>query len=241
VTPSLPKVIELVCDGKTEGGPADDLPKPPITGVLTLLLHRLCDEPDDMLVRRRKPLFLRKRTPLWRRVEQTKIRAADHGEAGLVYVVDTEGDKPQKKLDDLNKGRSAKRLDFPMAIGVCHPCVEAWLLADAVAIQLAFKLPTFPPLPSTPEDLPGAPKKSPGAFYKKTLATAAGQNRDDLSAQEKSDIIQEVVDLAVIEAACAQFQTFAREVRKHIRPVFFPPGPPTSPNPPDPASGQPDP
>ena len=128
--PSTPKVIELVCDGKAEGGPPDDVPKRPSIGVLTLFIHRLCGEPSDLLVRRRKPLFLSSGTHLWRRVEQTKVRAADHGESGLVYVVDTEGDSPARKLKELDKGRAAKRPAFPMAIGVCHPCVEAWLLAD---------------------------------------------------------------------------------------------------------------
>ncbi len=38
-----------------------------------------------------------------------------------------------------------------MAIGVAHPCIESWLLADAAAIRRALALPATPKLPAEPE------------------------------------------------------------------------------------------
>ncbi|MCI0638910.1 MAG: DUF4276 family protein [Gemmataceae bacterium] len=165
-TPPSPLVIEIVGDGKAETGSTSDKPEDPQSGVVTILVYRLCGSPESMKVRRRAPIRLRKGTQLWRRVEQTKVRACDQGDAGLVYVVDSEGNNPVKLRLPLEQGRDAKRRDFPMAIGVAHPCLEAWLLADSAAIQKSHKLNEQPNLPPEPEALPGTPKKNPGAFYK---------------------------------------------------------------------------
>ena len=156
MTPSQLPVIEIIGDGKADAGAIDDTPQLPSLGVVTLLTFRLCGSPATMRVRRRKPLFLQKRTPLWRRVQQSKMRAADSGDAGLICVVDSEGEKPQKLRTELEKGRDSKYATFPAAVGVAHPCIEAWLLADGAqssrpwarrSFRLSQNIPRiFPPL-----------------------------------------------------------------------------------------------
>jgi len=41
-----------------------------------------------------------------------------------------------------------------MAVGVAHPCVEAWLLVDSLAIARALGLSNSVVVPSNPESLP---------------------------------------------------------------------------------------
>jgi Domain of unknown function (DUF4276) len=229
VTPSQPLVIEIIGDGKADAGPLDETPQAPLLGVVTLLAFRLCESPDAMHVRRRKPLFLQKATPLWRRVQQSKMRAADACDDGLIYVVDTEGEKPQKLRAALEKGRDSKYATFPTAVGVAHPCIEAWLLADAGAIQRAFDLSQSPDLPGSPEGIPDAPKKSPGSHYKRLLAQSAKVDRADLSAALKAEIVRAITDLANLRSKCPSFAAFGQEVEQRIKPLFEAPGGPNSP------------
>ncbi len=218
-TPQSQRVVEIVGDGIAETGKMSVAPTKPESGVVTLLVFRLCDCPEGMFVHRR-PIFRQKRYPLWRRVQQTKMRAADYGDAGLIYVVDSEGEDPAKYLTELVRGRDAKRKDFPMAVGVAHPCIEAWLLADPQAIRKAFDLKKAPSIPSAREYLPNAPKTFPGKFYKRFLAECAQKQRADLSMQEKSALVLAINDIAVIENSCPSFASFAAEVKDHIGPIF---------------------
>src|SRR5947209_4637841 len=95
VTPARkPKVIEIIGEGKSDVGKIDDNPRPPTEGVVAILVHKLCGSPTNLLVRRRKPLFLQRSTKLWRRVMLSKRRAEDAGDDALIYVQDTEGDHP---------------------------------------------------------------------------------------------------------------------------------------------------
>lgn len=215
-----PVIIEIIADGIVDGGPEDETERLPDAGVVTILVFKLCGSPEIMRIRRRKKLFLKKGTKLWRRVELSKVRAADHGDAGLVYVVDSEGANPEKRLEELVKGRDSKRLAFPMAVGVSHPCIEAWVLADANAIQQARGLADLPPLPESIEELPDAPKKFPGDHYKRFLALLVGIETSDLSADEKWDIIKAVKNTETIGMRCPSFARFADEVRNRIQPLF---------------------
>jgi hypothetical protein len=230
VTPSQALLIEIIGDGKADAGPMDAMPQPPTLGVVTLLAFRLCGAPVAMHVRRRKPLFLQKATPLWRRVQQSKMRAADACDDGLIYVVDTEGEKPQKLRAALEKGRDSKYGSFPTAVGAAHPCIEAWLLADAGAIQRAFDLSQSPDLPDSPEAIPDAPKKSPGSYYKRFLAECANIDRADLSVAQKADLVRAIADLADLRSKCPSFAAFGREVAQRIKPLFDAPGGPKPPS-----------
>jgi hypothetical protein len=210
-------VIEIVGEGKTDRGRGGDRPEPPTTGVLPILVHGLCDRPESMWVRQRPLQFLIGKA-LWQKVRFAKSQAFYNGSAGLVFVVDTEGNYPGQ-LDQLRRGRDFELHMYPAAVGVAHPCIEAWLLADALAIARAMELTQKPDVPAEPETLP-APCQDRGRNPKLLLARCAGRNRL-LSSAEATRIVQEIRDLNAIRARCpASFTPFADEVVAMIRPIF---------------------
>jgi hypothetical protein len=66
--------------------------------------------------------------------------------AGVVFVMDTEGDQTAR-MDELASGRIAEFPEFPMAIGAPHPCIEVWLLGDPAAIKKGMSLQQSPQVP----------------------------------------------------------------------------------------------
>lgn len=128
-------MIDIIGEGKSDLGRGDKQPGPPSNGVVPVLVHRLCNEPETMQVRRRPVPFLQGKR-LWQKVRFAKRQALYGGSAGLVFVLDTEGNHPGV-LQELKRGRDYELLDYPAAVGVAHPCIEAWLLADAKAISRA--------------------------------------------------------------------------------------------------------
>ena len=151
--PSL--VIEIVGEGRTDSGRGGDKPEVPTNGV-PILVHRLCDQPEAMMVRRRPLPFLQGKG-LWQKVRFAKRQAFNSSSAGLVFVLDTEGNHPGQ-LEQLRRGRDSELSEFPTAIGIAHPCIEAWLLSDASAIARAMGQTQQPDTPIEPESLP-APHK----------------------------------------------------------------------------------
>ncbi|MGB4728191.1 MAG: hypothetical protein WBH86_12380, partial [Thermogutta sp.] len=138
---SRPKiVIDIVGEGKTEV-PSSETPSPPENGVVPVLVNKLCGCPNNILVRCRPLAFLiKKGGSLAKKVKFARQQARISESAGIVVVVDSDGHW-KKKHDELIKGRNMDQMpSFPTALGVAHPCIEAWLLPDAVAIQRAFKL-----------------------------------------------------------------------------------------------------
>ena len=155
---------------------------------------------------------------LWQKVRFAKRQAFNSGSAGLVFVLDTEGDHPGQR-DQLWRGRDSELLDYPAAIGVAHPCIEAWLLADASAITRAMGLTHRADVPEEPESLP-APRKDRNQNPKAVLGRCAGRNQT-LSAAETTRIVQEIRDLSAIRDRCPiGFAPFADEVIGIIKPVF---------------------
>jgi hypothetical protein len=155
--PELGLVIEIVGEGKTDRGQGDDQPGPLTAGVVPILVHRLCDRPNSMRVQRRPLPFLQGKG-LWQKVRFAKRQSFNNGSAGLVFVLDTEGNHPGQ-LRELQRGRDSELQEHPAAVGVAHPCIEAWLLSDASAISRAMKLAQHPEVPAEPESLP-APCKA---------------------------------------------------------------------------------
>jgi hypothetical protein len=216
--PELEPVIEIVGEGKTDRGRGGDQPEPPTTGVVPNLVHRLCDRPESMRVRRRPLPFLQGKG-LWQKVRFAKRQAFNGGSAGLVFVVDTEGNHPGQ-LRELQRGRDSGLPEYPAAVGVAHPCIEAWLLAEASAISRAMELAQQPEVPVEPESLP-APCKNRGHNPKILLGRCAGLNRF-LSSAETTRIAQEIRDLDAIRIRCPiSFAPFADEVIGIIRPIFL--------------------
>ena len=187
-----PVVVEVFGEGKTDVG-HDPTPQRPTQGVVPILLHRLCGKPAHLLVKRYGMPFMQQRGTLPQKVRFAKRQARLNRSAGAVFVVDTEGDL-RRRIADLEKGRRMEPGQFPMAIGVAHPCIEAWLLADATAIQRGLSLPANPQVPDEPEKLP-APRHDRRHNPKTVLNGIAGTGNRALSVAEKTRIAAAMNDI----------------------------------------------
>jgi Domain of unknown function (DUF4276) len=216
------RVLEICGEGKTDvgrvapTGSSRSEPQPPTEGVVPVLVHKLCGQPDTMRVVRRALPFLQGKK-LWQKVKFVEQTALYNEAAGAVFVIDTEGNH-RSRLAELVKGRDSAYPDFPMAVGVAHPCIEAWLLADPVAIAQAMGLSNDPREIDSPEDLP-APQRNRDHNPKTVLAECA--RGSPVSSRDATRIAAEIVDLAVLRRRCPLgFEPFAREVEKRIAPLF---------------------
>lgn len=220
-------VIEVTGEGRTDiggsKGPGSSEAGTPTSGIVPVLLHKLCGQPKEMQVRRHSVASLERKT-LKMKVLLAKQRSYYNKSSAAVFVIDTEGSDPNRKQRELAEGRDAGYPDHPMAIGVAHPCIEAWLLADAPAIARGLGRSNVPQVPQEPEAL-SAPRKESGNDPKIVLARCAGQNAP-LSSSDTTKIASAIEDPAVIERNCpVGFAPFAAEVRERIRPLFDPPAP----------------
>ncbi len=220
-------VIEICGEGKTDVAKMDDAPVTATAGVVTVLTRRLCDDPPTIRVKRTPVMFLQGGKPLWQKAWLFKRTAQINGSAGCVFVMDSEGN-PAGVRGDLERGRDHGLPDFPMAIGVAHPCVESWLLSDASAIRRGFGLNQRPTIPPQPEALP-APQAN-RTYNPKTVLAACHPNTRHTNLAEKTAMAEHLT-LATAEQVCPSFAAFADEIRQHIRDRLFPPlpAPPAAP------------
>jgi hypothetical protein len=221
VTKRAKVVIEVIGEGRTDVGAAGassepSAPSPPNRGVVSIVLHTLCGKPDEILVTRRHYASLQGKSRA-QKVHFAKRQAvySPCKSAGIVFVLDSEGDLKGRKKE-LTEGRDRAYPEFPMAVGVAHPCIEAWLLADAAAIGKGLNLAKTPAIPEKPEELP-APchdgKHNPKAILKEIA-------KREISADDK-DCIAAVLDISLLRQRCPLgFAPFAEEVENHIRPLF---------------------
>ncbi len=221
--PDPSRELEICGEGRTDighvapPGMTRSGPESPTEGIVPVLVHKLCGQPDTMKVVRRAVPFLPGKKKFWQKVKYFKQQAFYNGSAGAVFVMDSEGDH-KGRLAELVKGRDSAYPDFPMAVGVAHPCIETWLLADPGAIARALGLPAPPDVPEDPENLP-APRKDRTHNPKTVLAACAGGS--PVSAQEATRIATEIVDLALVRRRCpVGFEPFAEEVDERIGPLF---------------------
>ncbi len=218
MSPEADVVIEIIGEGKTDVGQSAKTERP-ASGVVPILLYMLCGKPHRMLVKRRSTLFLQGKG-LWQKVRFAKRQAKyNRATAGVVFVVDSEGELKTKR-EALSKGRDCEFPDFPMAIGIAHPCIEAWLLADASAIQRALSLASLPQILEQPEELP-APQHDRRRNPKTVLVQLAGGTKAELSADVKDKIASAIKDTTLLSSRCPLgFAPFAAEVDRWIRPLF---------------------
>jgi hypothetical protein len=231
VTPTSPTevVIEICGEGKTDVAKRDAAPVSPNAGVVTVLTRRLCDDPPTLRVKRSPLMFLQGKG-MWQKVKFAKRIARTGGSAGCVFVLDSEGDQPKIRAD-LERGRNSEFPDFPMAIGVAHPCIEAWLLSDSSAIRQGLGLSgPRPTVPLQPESLP-APQTNRTNNPKTALAACNTNNREP-NAAEKTRIAEHLT-LSTAETVCPSFRAFADDVRQRIRLPLFSPPPPANDDGPD--------
>ena len=131
----------------------------------------------------------------------------------------SEGDHKQR-IRELTEGRDAERSEIPMAVGVAHPCIEAWLLADARAIKNGMELSVKPQVPEEPEKLP-APKHDRKNNPKTELAKCAGTTKAEPSSADKDKVALAMKDMDLLRARCPiGFAPFADEVEQRIKPLF---------------------
>ncbi|MGL6073387.1 MAG: DUF4276 family protein [Fimbriiglobus sp.] len=220
-------VIEIFGEGKTDIGYSDSKPVPAMEGVVPVLTRRLCGDPPQLLVKRTPEHAFMHNKPRTKKVLFAKRQSRINGHAACVYVVDTEG-KKEKVREELETGRAGESPEFPMAVGVAHPCIESWLLADASAIRRGFGLTgQRPVVPPEPEAIPLHDAQGNNQL-KLRLAACHPNNRHPNLAEKSA--IAEYLDLAVGEARCPSFAAFAVEVRTYVRDRFFPlPPEPTEP------------
>lgn len=215
-------VLEVIGEGRTDIGfvncPDESLFGPPDKGVVPILVHALCDKPDAMQVKRRPYSSLQGKTRA-QKVQFAKRQSLYNGSHGMVFVLDSEGDL-KGRVKELIAGRDREHTDYPAAIGVAHPCIEAWLLADEQAIRRALDLSKTPDIPDQPERLP-APLKDRKHNPKTVLRNAVGEGRNELSAKEKDCIAAAMNDMSLLRNRCPEgFAPFADEVENRIRPLF---------------------
>jgi hypothetical protein len=225
VTPASPTevVIEICGEGKTDVAKRDVTPVVADAGVVTVLTRRLCDDPPQLRVKRSPLMFLQGKG-MWQKVLFFKRNAQINGAAGCVFVLDTEGN-PATVWADLDRGRKGGSATFPMAVGMAHPCIEAWMLSDASAVRRGLGLNQRPTVPPQPETLP-APQANRTNNPKYILAGCnVGGRHPNLV--EKTAIAEHIA-LSTAESVCPSFAAFAGEVRQHIRDPLFPPPPPTT-------------
>jgi hypothetical protein len=221
--PDSTLVLEVCGEGKTDigqtapPGKTRPVPEPPTQGVLPVLVHKLCGKPASMkVVRRAVPYLVGKSVA--QKVKFVKRTAVCNQSAGAVFVVDTEGEHPDKKRAELAKGRDSAYFDFPMAVRVAHPCIEAWLLAIHSAVAQALNLNTAPAPISSPEDLP-APCKDRANNPKSILGALVG--RSAISSSEATRIVTAMSDMTLLRQLCPlSFEPFATEVEQRIAPLF---------------------
>ncbi len=217
-------VIEVIGEGRTDVGIVgtqgeSSEPALPDNGVVPILVHKLCGKPAQMLVKRRTYAFLRQGTTRAQKVQFAKRQALYNRSAGAVFVLDSEGDLKTRKKE-LVDGRDREHPKYPMAVGVAHPCIEAWLLADASAIRRALELSKTPAVPANPEELP-APSADRNHNPKTVLRQIAGGGDGKLGSREKDKIAKAINDTALLRDRCPSgFAPFADEVDEHIRPLF---------------------
>lgn len=210
-------VIQIIGEGKTESGRDRSDLQSPKSGVLRIIVHKLCGNPYDIKFDF-KPFHSLQQGGLDRKAHFARRQAYYSNYSGVVLVVDTDGDHPNK-IDEIKKGRDTGPNEIPMAVGVAHPCIESWLLADAKAIHKALDLPECPAVPDKPEDLP-APCKNREKNPKTELGKFTNSQRG-LSAKEMSSIAAKIKDLNILRERCPKsFAPFADEVESRIKPLF---------------------
>jgi hypothetical protein len=222
-------MLELFGEGKTDIGKAEGVPVRPTSGVLQRLLHLLCEKPVNMLIKLKPVSFLQGKS--WvQKVKFAKRQAFYNKSAGVVFVMDTEGEQ-RKRTKELTEGRDAELPDFPMAVGAPHPCIEVWLLADPPAIKKGMGLSQSPQVPDDLESLP-APCHDRKRNPKTILAGCCGGKGTDLTTTEKDRIAAEIRMLQRLRDRCpTSFVPFADEIEQRIRPLFLPPADAAAPTP----------
>ena len=210
-------IIEIFGEGSTDVGGITDEPTVATSGVVPILTRKLCGDPDNLRVRPQRYMFLSRKKDRWQKVRFVKRQARINGSQGCVFIVDTEGDR-KSVLADLLKGRDFESPEFPMAVGVAHPCIEAWMLADASAVKQGLGIDgRRPVVPTDPESIPMYDQN--GNKNLKNILKDLHPRGKHPNLVEKS-AIAEFLNLDTAASVCPSFAAFATEVQERIAPLF---------------------
>ena len=205
-------VLQLFGEGITDVGPQRHAPEIPDHGVVTIAVHRLCGSPPAMRIRTAHFPHLQGKN-LAQKVRFAKRQSFYNRLAGVVFVMDSEG--IVEVLADLEHGRDAELPHYPMAVGIAHRCIEAWLLCDAGAIQRALSRKTASVLPSDPENVP-APQENrshnPKTELKRICGAGSSSQKDQIASQMSLETVRQKCPIG--------FAAFAAEVVERIKPLF---------------------
>ncbi|MGC9454783.1 MAG: DUF4276 family protein [Phycisphaerae bacterium] len=135
---------------------------------------------------------------------------------GAVVVIDRDGPQNRQRRRELEQGRddAASRHPTPCAVGVAVETFDAWMIADADAIEHAGgdKNHHRP----DPENLDG---KEGSGRHPKELAAQAFGGQSDLGFRYSS--VAELIDLDCLAQRCPQgFHPFRQDVRQHLTELF---------------------
>lgn len=203
-------VIDYFSDGKAN------------LAVVPLIVRTICGRSRDIYARENPIRFLQRSVSGsgWsQKATAARKLANDNRASGAVFVIDSEGDI--RRQAQLTAGRDRGPTDVPMAVGVAHPCIEAWLLVDGTAIRRGLALEKTPETPPLPESLPES-GRTKGKEAKRRLQQCAEMPKP-LSATQMSAIATAINkhSLPLLRTGCPLgFAPFAEEVEERIRPLF---------------------
>jgi len=191
-----------------EVGPSDDLP--PLATLVSRLLGRqdrprfLCKPGKDI-----RNIHRGKMGSRYGKKAYSAIRYAQRkGLHAVVLLMDRDGPANVSRLSDMREGRSQIATSFPCALGVAVEAFDAWMIADAEAIEAAGG--DRSETTATPDSV-RAPKDLADGIFGTRRGSGLGP---------KYSIIAEHVDLSLLEKACPEgFGPFADEIRERIAPA----------------------
>lgn len=206
-------------------------------GVVPVLVRRLLLEKDPQLLLEFRVKTLAS-TMLLKKPSE-KLKASRHGflakfraviglpigrwADAVVAVVDRDEKKHQERLTELNNASEFLQSEGKMcAVGLAIEEIEAWLLADEIALRSALNDESIQ-LPPSPENLTSRDdksEKSPKGLLRSLMETALNRQVSRDEYLELCSAIAMQIDLSRLEKRCPNgFQPFAAQVRTLLHPT----------------------
>lgn len=198
--------IVVLSEGPHEVGDAEGQVGRGALPALPCLVDRLLGEPKDVCYRPRVFRHEAHVRGYKKKVQAAMRKARNLGAVGVAVVVDRDGRSNRGRLGELQEGRDAMSpaLAVPCAVGVAVEAFDAWMIADAGAVERA---------------VPGAGGQAhpdPESMDARAAREYARQ-RLGKGLREKYAAIAGVVDLLALKRKCKEgFLPFADEVEKHL-------------------------
>jgi len=148
------------------------------------------------------------------------------GAEAAVIVIDRDRTAPRERWRRLDEQRRRIREDrerpvaIPVAIGVAVETIEAWLLADELALCRVLGLPNPEKPMASPEGLDGTPGEAthPKCVLNRYFARDTKQDREFL---DRVAAVAREMDLDVVARMCPEgFERFRSDVMAQVGPLF---------------------